>query len=174
MTLYEKVAQWGADKGIHGPNGKGTYRGQYAKFLEEMGELFAALEKSDVKEIRDALGDLQVVAIQACAIADSQIIFTKKETFDPDEDFEFAAVYAIENLAAFMPSGAFFKVRSLSLHIGHDPDECLEEAYAVISKRSGSMLGGTFVKYVSVDDDLGELDPAKACGVNGEACESCQ
>lgn len=146
MTLIEKVAQWGADKGIHGPNGKGTYRGQYAKFLEEMGELFAAIEKEDAKEIRDALGDLQVVAIQACCIIENRIIVIQKESFLPEEELEFGALYAIEHLAADLPSWAFMKVRSMALHLGHDPDECLQEAYDVISKRTGSMSGGTFVK----------------------------
>jgi NTP pyrophosphatase (non-canonical NTP hydrolase) len=53
--------------------------------------------------------------------------------------------------------------------------QCLAHAYGIISKRTGRMVDGMFVKDVpSSDDDLGELDASKACRVGDEPCESCQ
>src|SRR6187431_1040115 len=40
--LIEKVKQWGIDKGITGPNGKGTLLGQAKKMREECDETFDA------------------------------------------------------------------------------------------------------------------------------------
>lgn len=144
-TLIEKVAQWGVDKGITGPNGKGTHRGQYAKFLEEMGELFAAIEKDDVKEIRDALGDLQVVAIQACVIKNGQL--PNQTHSDWLVNTLEGSGMAIDEIIDNNPFEAFYHVRGMAVDLGHDPDECLQEAYKVISKRTGTMVGGTFVKH---------------------------
>ena len=54
-------------------------------------------------------------------------------------------------------------------------EQCLQAAYDVISKRTGVMSNGTFVKDVpvNIDDDLGELDSSKACKIDNPDCESC-
>ena len=131
--LITKVLQWGVDKGITGPNGKGTLKAQAIKMREECLETFdAALHLyynqsphyADVEELKDGIGDLFVTGILLAELAG----FTSKE--------------------------------------------CLQHAYYVISKRTGNMVGGTFVK--DVDDDLGELDFTKACKLGDETCESCQ
>ena len=142
--LVDKSTQWGVDRGITGPEGKGTYTGQFAKFLEEAGELFLAIEKDDVKEIRDASGDLQVVAIQACKIRTVDIL--DEPSFARNRRIQQDMAEAIKSFANEDPEMAFHYVRYLTRQIGHDPDECLQEAYEVISKRTGKMSGGTFCK----------------------------
>lgn len=176
-TLIENVLQWGNDKGITGPNGKGTIQKQFRKFVEEMAELFAALENGDVKETRDALGDLQVVAVQANSLIDG--INTLPVDHRPDRQ---TAHKDIETLAGISmiailtdPSAAFTGIRQISRRLGHDPDECLQEAYDEIKGRTGQMVDGVFIKESpSIDDDLGELDPSAACKLGDESCESCQ
>ena len=58
---------------------------------------------------------------------------------------------------------------------GMTSEQCLQAAYDVISKRTGVMSNGTFVKDVpaNIDDDLGELDSSKACKIDNTDCESC-
>ena len=58
---------------------------------------------------------------------------------------------------------------------GRTSKQCLQAAYDVISKRTGVMSNGTFVKDVAanIDDDLGELDSSKACKTDNPDCESC-
>ena len=58
---------------------------------------------------------------------------------------------------------------------GMTAEQCLQAAYNVISKRTGVMSKGTFVKDVpaNIDNDLGELDSSKACKIDNPDCESC-
>jgi len=142
--LVEKSTQWGIDRGITGPRGKGTYLGQFAKFLEEGGELFTAICKGDVKGVRDASGDLQVVAIQACKIREVDIL--DEPSFMRNYMTQQDMADAIKSFANEDSEMAFHHVRYLTRQLGHDPDECLQEAYDVISKRTGKMSGGTFCK----------------------------
>jgi hypothetical protein len=172
-TLIENVLQWGKDKGITGPNGKGTIEKQFRKFVEEMNELFEALEKNDTKEIRDALGDLQVVAIQANSILRGHLSQIKIPDYTGGsvESNSAAALFHLVSL----PLSSMAFVRAISENLGHDPDECLQEAYDEIKGRTGVMTDGVFVKdSPSIDDDLGELDPSAACKLGDESCESCQ
>lgn len=76
-TLIENVLQWGKDKGITGPNGRGTTIGQVNKMLEEANETSDAvydredrLESNDpdgaadyVADIKDGIGDTAVTLI---------------------------------------------------------------------------------------------------------------
>jgi NTP pyrophosphatase (non-canonical NTP hydrolase) len=76
-TLIEQVLQWGIDKGITGPGGKGTTLGQADKMIEEAGETFLAvddyveaaglgeMEKMEglFTEIKDGIGDTVVTLI---------------------------------------------------------------------------------------------------------------
>ena len=93
--LEKAVEQWAAEKGILE---KATPMAQALKTLEECTEFCTAVNKNDVPEIIDAMGDIMVtLIIQA-------------------------------------------KMQGLSL------EECLESAYNVISKRTGKMVDGQFVK----------------------------
>lgn len=144
--LIEKVKQWGVEKGITGPNGKGTIEGQFWKFIEEMNELGQAIKANDTQEIRDALGDLQVVAIQAESIVYGiEFAIEDLVRFQQEMRIESYARQAIDSIMDD-PDSSFTMVRSIARKLGHDPDECLQEAYDVISKRTGRMEGGTFVK----------------------------
>jgi NTP pyrophosphatase (non-canonical NTP hydrolase) len=89
------VETWAEEKGILE---KATPMAQALKTLEECTEFCTAVNKNDVPEIIDAMGDIMVtLIIQA-------------------------------------------KMQGLSL------EECLESAYNVISKRTGKMVAGQFVK----------------------------
>ena len=93
--LEALVISWATQKGILQ---NGTQIAQYFKTVEEVEELGEAIEKNDIDETIDALGDILVtIIIQA-------------------------------------------EMQGLKL------TECLESAYNVISKRTGNMIDGQFVK----------------------------
>ena len=66
----------------------------------------------------------------------------------------------------------------LAERAGTTIEECAQLAYDVISKRTGKMVNGMFIKDTPViDDDVWdweELDGTKACNLGDETCESCQ
>jgi NTP pyrophosphatase (non-canonical NTP hydrolase) len=61
--LIENVLQWGREKKIIGVNGKGTHRGQVDKMLEEAEETHYAVNKNDLMEVKDGIGDTTVTLI---------------------------------------------------------------------------------------------------------------
>lgn len=67
----------------------------------------------------------------------------------------------------------------LAERAGTSIEECANLAYEVISKRTGKMVNGMFIKdtpAIDNDDiwDWEELDGTKACQLGDETCESCQ
>lgn len=58
-NLIKQVEQWSIDKGLD----KGNSFTQYAKSSEEMGEVAAALCRSDIDELRDGIGDVIVTLV---------------------------------------------------------------------------------------------------------------
>jgi NTP pyrophosphatase (non-canonical NTP hydrolase) len=94
-TRFQKIRDWAGERGLYT---KGDTKTQFAKLVEETGELARAILKKDQKEFVDAIGDMVVV---------------------------------LTNMA----------------HLGGTTiEECIDTAYKVISKRTGKMVNGTFVK----------------------------
>ncbi len=93
--MFDKVRQWGRDKGIIFA---GNEKNQALKTMEELGELSGALLKGKDAEIRDAYGDILVTVIVGAAC------------------------------------------------LNINAEDCLAEAYEVISKRTGKTVDGAFIK----------------------------
>lgn len=94
-NLFELIRQWGKEKGIID---RSYPEKQFLKLLEEVGELADALNKNDLDNIKDAIGDCIVVLTLL---------------------------------------GAMLNINA---------EECLETVYDIISKRTGRMINGVFVK----------------------------
>jgi hypothetical protein len=81
--LVEKVLKWGEDKGITGPDGRGTLLGQLSKTQEELTETRDAAvlimqckqceaiidEAIEMNNLQDGIGDTTVTLILAAEIA---------------------------------------------------------------------------------------------------------
>jgi hypothetical protein len=79
--LIESVRQWGRDKGITGPNGRGTLLGQLSKTQEELTETRdaairrmeslrgSAARKNAHADLVDGIGDTTVTLILAAEMA---------------------------------------------------------------------------------------------------------
>jgi NTP pyrophosphatase (non-canonical NTP hydrolase) len=95
IAPFNLIREWAQERGLYD---KGDSKTQFAKLIEEAGELAQSILKSDKVETKDAIGDMVVV---------------------------------LTNLA----------------HLeGFTIEECIEAAYEEISKRTGKMINGTFVK----------------------------
>ena len=60
QELQNKVIQWVEDKGIFEKSGPTS---QFLKTISEVGELADAVNKNDLPEIKDAIGDITVTLI---------------------------------------------------------------------------------------------------------------
>ena len=66
-----KVVQWGEARGIVQ---NATALSQAIKTLEEVTELFDAINKKNIDEARDAVGDIVVTLIMVCAVLDVDLV----------------------------------------------------------------------------------------------------
>lgn len=168
-TLIENVNQWAEDKGIHS---KGNCFTQLMKTHEEVGELINAIYHNNREETIDALGDILVTIINAVWFTDFININEVIESSDnhlvePEEDVFYNVLfldkhktYLIDSYVKFEkePDGYnkdsfitdVYTVVETLLEICYvldlDITDCLEAAYNVISKRSGKIVNGQFIK----------------------------
>ena len=145
--MKEKIQQWATDKGIDKPEG---VQRQFLKLVEEFGELDSALQRNDTPQYRDAVGDVQVVGI----IMAMQLGKDLELNMDIN-DQTFPSVYLgkiaealAKNTDVFTPLQQFVTCirQEASELFKVNPDECLEEVYAIISKRKGKTVNGVFIK----------------------------
>ena len=155
--LRLKVIEWAKDRGILE---KATPASQATKVMEECLELVVADFNRDLPEIMDSIGDVLVTlfieaellsipwpSIESSykdatywtrvkpvdILAESTVLYDLIEENDTED---------ISGNIAFM----VFLLNKYSERAGINPQECLQGAYDVISKRKGKMVNGIFVK----------------------------
>lgn len=117
QETIEAVRQWGLDRNITGPNGKGTLLGQLAKTQEELTETRDAAVKADLAlNLHDAEG-----------VGNAWWNESQEELTDGIGDCTVTLILAAEM------AGLRF-------------EDCLAAAYDEIKGRTGKMEGGVFVK----------------------------
>ena len=98
QQLIDAVRAWGVEKGLTGPNGKATVRGQVTKLDEEFNELCASIRFHDDPGIVDAIGDMTVVLTLLAELVGTKI-----------EDCLKAAYVEIAGRTGKMVDGVFVK-----------------------------------------------------------------
>jgi NTP pyrophosphatase (non-canonical NTP hydrolase) len=78
-----KVVQWGEARGIVQ---NGTALSQAIKTLEETAELLDALNKRNLDETKDAIGDIVVTLIMVCAVLDINLTDCLKGAYEEIKD----------------------------------------------------------------------------------------
>ena len=78
-----KVIQWGEARGIVQNS---TPAAQAKKPLEELDELYAAIAKNDIEEMKDAYGDILVTLVMGCACADLDLVECFKGAYEQIKD----------------------------------------------------------------------------------------
>jgi len=78
-----KIVQWGEARGIVQ---NGTALSQAIKTLEETAELLDALNKRNLDETKDAIGDIVVTLIMVCAVLDINLTDCLKGAYEEIKD----------------------------------------------------------------------------------------
>jgi len=78
-----KVVQWGEARGIVQ---NATPISQAIKTLEETTELLDALNKKNLDEAKDAIGDIVVTLIMVCAVLDVDLVQCLKGAYNEIKD----------------------------------------------------------------------------------------
>ena len=76
---FDKIRSWARDRGLYD---KGDTKTQFAKLMEESGELARAVLKDDKKEFIDAIGDMVVVLTNLAYLGGTNIEHCIDEAYD--------------------------------------------------------------------------------------------
>ena len=77
------MVQWGEARGIVQ---NATAMSQAIKTLEETTELLAAINKKNIEETKDAVGDIVVTLIMVCAVLDINLVDCLKGAYNEIKD----------------------------------------------------------------------------------------
>lgn len=152
--LVKKVIEWGEEKGIFENS---TPEKQFLKTMEEVGELASAINKNDLAEIKDAIGDIVVTLILQMAMHGLHVPSKKYPIRETDHFLDMVCLnreiwelgrYIANNekSSIFVFRNSFLFISGISNSFNLSLEECLQSAYDVISKRNGKMVNGIFVK----------------------------
>ena len=166
--LVSLVDKWAEEKGIHE---KGNIFSQAMKTYEEVGELITAVYHDNKEEQADAIGDCLVTIINASwFMKGTTFLDYYNEVFDRNySDFEgleelSSYIFELQKRLVYYVNSTFDKERTalefgastmdlidalvaISMRLGIDHIKALEDAYNVISKRTGKMSeDGQFIK----------------------------
>ena len=158
MNTLEKVKQWFIDRDLE--NG-GRLDKQSLKLSEEFGELCAGYLKKNEKLTKDSIGDCAVVIVGLALLVkedvqeifDDSIMILKEDVPDYFKDLNkyissFQTFYSWEetSMSKMYLSFAVDSLKTISIALGYDFEECFELAYQEIKDRKGRWIDGTFVK----------------------------
>ncbi len=116
QQLFDAVRRWGQDKGITGPDGRGTLLGQLSKTQEEL------------TETRDEAVRLNMLAAIADPLATAEYMPAARHALaDGIGDTMVTLILAAEMA-------------------GMSAEDCLARAYQEIAGRTGKMVNGQFCK----------------------------
>ena len=163
MNTLENVKQWFIDRDLE--NG-GRLDKQSLKLSEEFGELCAGYLKKNEQLTKDSIGDCAVVIVGLALLVkedvqeifDDSIIIFKEDVPDYFKDLNkyissFQTFYSWEetSMSKMYLSFAVDSLKTISIALGYDFEECFEPAYQEIKDRKGRWIDGNFVK----EEDLG-------------------
>lgn len=156
--LKSLVVGWAHRKGIleHGTPAK-----QLLKTLEEITELHAAIEDDNLEEIIDAIGDVVVTLIIYAKMKSITLFPNGSEELSDSKGTAQDPYFLLDNCNKLMQLEKFtndsvekyytvqmmlFLLNQIANRFNLKIWECLHSAYKVISRRTGKMIDGQFVK----------------------------
>ncbi|MDU0893651.1 MAG: MazG-like family protein [Anaerococcus sp.] len=160
QELIKLIEQWARDRGL---DKKGTVEGQLIKTAEEVAELIIAISKNNVKDIKDAIGDVFVTLVignmfeRQAPISDfiefPECVKKRKKSkmdviFKLNKDL--SRFYNITRYGRGVMMDLIITIAEISKAYDLNFVECVESAYKEIADRKGIVKNGTFIK----EDDL--------------------
>ena len=154
--FQELVIEWADERNMFCFEHGATVASQFAKLMEEVGELGEGLMNDDKKMVKDAIGDCCVVLV---VMARNSFRWAER-MFDVPIERGFRGVLAIcGDIYYFCKVGGYdfeYSVESLRCYLnalasqeGLDFMDCCQCAYNQIKDRKGAMINGKFIKEVS-------------------------
>ncbi len=152
LRLRYNIIEWAREKGILD---KATPEAQYLKVIEENGELARAILKKDSEEFKDALGDSFVTIVIHAELCfenyDMKNLPDWKDLNTEHVKNSGAIIEVLKRTGDKWHLGAIDMLQvilknNLELAYNLDLCDCVQIAYDVISKRTGSMVNGSFIK----------------------------
>ena len=152
------VENWANKKGIleHGTPAK-----QLLKTLEEITELHTAIEYDNLEEIIDAIGDVAVTLIIYAKMKNITLFPNGSEELSDSKGTAQDPYFLLDNCNKLMQLEKFtndsvekyhavqmmlFLLNQIANRFDLKVWECFHSAYKVISRRTGKVVNGTFVK----------------------------
>jgi len=139
--LQELVLEWAWEKNLLFPENAPK---QKLKLIEECGELARAILKNDVKEQKDAIGDIFVVLIILSEQLELELDFDLTTGYMEKLDFNITRL--IDSAYFECTKLSFGYLVELSLRLNISLVECANIAYNEIKDRTGKTVNGTFIK----------------------------
>lgn len=160
-NLQQKVQQWFIDRNLQ----KANPVQQFHKLLEEMGELSAAIARQKSDDIKDAIGDIQVVLTGlklqlenkndiSLSEQDEQIVTLLHNVYNialvlvisRTKENETPNNRNIEYIKSEIDSIIENNLERIAQLNNTTNKECLAMAYKEIKDRKGKLINGVFVK----------------------------
>ncbi|TGY50798.1 MULTISPECIES: MazG-like family protein [Rodentibacter] len=178
--LIKNIEQWAEDRNLIEGS---TPQKQFIKLMEEFGELCGGISKNNIEQIKDSIGDCEVVLIILnkqlnCKINFEDAInnFSIKGEYSVEDyilDFSIHIsdlAYSIAHLESKLGSinieksllRVFGSILSIADYKYLGCAECLKFAYNQIKDRKGKMIDGVFVK----EGDLRRVGRSKLLGAS--------
>jgi NTP pyrophosphatase (non-canonical NTP hydrolase) len=117
---------------------------QELKIIEEFGELCKAIGKNDIAEVKDGIGDLFITMIIL-----EDLVALEENCLDLEKyDDELLYLFSLsQNCVLFSLDYNFiYLIRDFCEENKIDVFKCIEDEYNKVSKRTGKLINGLFVK----------------------------
>lgn len=153
------IHEWAEKRGIYAAGNK---LAQFAKLVEEFGELQDARNKGDHTKIVDGIGDCIVVLINltkmcGCSMSKyehllpviqqfEQVVAERRFAADLGKISNAIVKSEADELIAHFCDVFYSDVRQIAIYHDLDSIECLEFAYNEIAGRKGKLVDGVYVK----------------------------
>lgn len=158
----KNICDWADSKGL---TENGTMDAQFEKIYEEITELREALKNQNLLEIKDAIGDIFITLVVAkqmeiknceCVVRAFYDYRIDKDVKVSDDDInkflddDFNKLKFIRNNSDYVSNKIVNSIVG-TLYIAsksYDMEflECVAHSYEIISKRTGKIINGSFVK----------------------------
>lgn len=148
-----RVEAWAESRGLYETDDPMV---QFWKLMEEVAELGMAVEKQNISEIVDAIGDVRVCLINVCHIAGTA--FREGVTFAPSYGSQDKLMWRLLQESADIHGHIFNGSRDFSVSefncclyelcdtFNLTMQGCDEAAWSAIKDRKGTTVGGEFIK----------------------------
>ncbi|WP_282638063.1 MazG-like family protein [Sphingobacterium thalpophilum] len=167
QELNNKIIEWADNKGILSNSDPLK---QLKKTFEEITELVCGLVDKNQPEIKDAIGDVNVTLI---------ILKKLSESAKVDGELANSRIFMTINWVVEIfnkltknkdVSLDIIRAQEMLSRVAHENkytlEECTQSAYEIISKRTGKMVDGIFVKDIQPSQESKGIDQAAVAKKN--------